>query len=516
MKKPKIYLINPKEDIEGYFGWPMIDKEEQDSLVTVADLSTTTVASLMEPYFDVKICEANIFPVNFNSDADFIGITGKISQSKNTISIAKEFKKRGKTVIIGGSYASLSPEKLRPFCDILICGEIEDIADEVFSDIASGNWKSKYQGAKPNLEKPLLPRWDLYPNEKGAMGAIQISRGCPFQCEFCDVIQYLGRKQRYKPIENIKLELDHLYKYGYRNVFISDDNLTANRKKAKEILRFLIEWNQNTQNGAISFITQASIDMARDEEMLQLVADAGINRLFIGIETPNLDSLKETRKFQNVKIDMVEEIQKIFKQGMIIYGGMIVGFDNDTLDSFENQFIFATESNIPFFSLGFLSAMDQTPLKTKVQLDGRLLDEANNPYPGNFFSTNMLFKNISPEEAVIGMKWLINNLYAPKNFGERMLKIIPFLAQYENTLNFSNIKDPKTSKSIFRRIGLLPKLDKETAKMYSEIIKEVSKTPKIAPQVFSYFLLYVNQRILFNKYGVWDQTLLDQPVFKFA
>src|ERR1041384_4790412 len=214
--------------------------------------------------------------------------------------IAAEFRRRGKTALIGGPYASVSPDVVRPHCDILVRGEIEDIAAKMFGDLASGDYADEYVGTRPDMRASPIPRWDLYPNDRAGMGTVQTSRGCPFECEFCDVIQYLGRKQRHKSPARVLAELDALYDHGYRAVFLAYDNFTVYRARAKELLLALKEWNDAGKG--MAFTTQVSIDCARDTEMLELCADAGLVNVFIGIETPNESSLRETKKRQNVGI----------------------------------------------------------------------------------------------------------------------------------------------------------------------------------------------------------------------
>jgi radical SAM superfamily enzyme YgiQ (UPF0313 family) len=513
--KKKIYLINPKEADIGYFRWPE-EPGKPSKFVYVADLATTTVARLMEPYFDVEICEASISEVNFDTDADFIGITGKITQWGHMRELANEFRKRGKIVIFGGPYVSLSFDRARPYCDILVIGEIEEIADEMFAEIASGNWKPEYKGTQPDLAISPIPRWDIYPNRSALMGTIQISRGCPFQCEFCDVIEYLGRKQRHKPVDNILKELDELYKFGYREAFIADDNLTVYRKKAKEILQAVGDWNRKQLDGNMFFRTQVSIDIARDEEMMDIATYSGLYAVFIGIETPNLESLKETRKFQNLRIDLVEEVQSVFRHGLSVYGGMIVGFDNDTPDIFEAQFEFITASQVPYVTYGLLNAPDQTPLHERLQKDNRLIefDEENIMAGGNAYETNILFKNISTEEAQIGSKWLMNNIYSPFNFGERMCNFIELLGESKMPVQSQNRSTLLTvEKELYKFIRKLKLIGEEEKLMYERVLKVMNKHPHSIRHVMAYLALYASVRYSMNVKNTWDQSLVGKSVF---
>ena len=349
-----LYLINPRPADPSYFGAEAFGQWGYDPAQAIADLATSTVAALAPDDWTVTICEEYVEPIDFAIDADFIGITGKVIQGQRMNEVADIFRKLGKTVIIGGPHASLSPQAVREHCDILVIGELESIAEEFFGDLERGDWKSEYTAEKPDLAVTPVPKFHLYPNDRALSGCVQTSRGCPFECEFCDVIQYLGRKQRHKPVEAILAELDVLYDLGYRAVFLADDNFTVYRKRAKKVLAALAEWNEARPDGPVAFHTQVSIDAARDPEILDLCGRAGLTRVFIGIETPNEDSLRETGKRQNVGVDLVGQVEAFLAHGISVIGGMIVGFDHDGPDIFQRQLDFAMATPIPIFTLGAL------------------------------------------------------------------------------------------------------------------------------------------------------------------
>src|ERR1700674_3529931 len=239
-----IYFINPRAKFPTYFSAEIFAACGFKPATAMADLAIPTLAALAPADFDVRLCDENISPLDLDIDVDFVGITGKVTQQERMIEIARHFRQRGKTVIIGGPQASLSPESLRRECDVLVTGEIENIAGQFFADLSTGSWKQQYFGDKPDLDKTPIPKWAAYPNHRAAMGTVQTSRGCPFECEFCDVIQYLGRKQRHKPISNVLTELDVLYAQGYRTVFLADDNFTAYRRRSRELLGAISEWQR--------------------------------------------------------------------------------------------------------------------------------------------------------------------------------------------------------------------------------------------------------------------------------
>ena len=285
----------------------------------------------------VTICDERITRVDFDTAADVIGITGKVSQRNRMIELARKFRARGKLVIFGGPYVSLNPDDLRPHADIIVRGEAEEIAPRLFADIASGKWEKDYEGTKPDLSLSPVPRWDLYPRRAAVTGQVQTSRGCPFDCEFCDVIQYLGRKQRWKEPDQVARELDVLHGFGYRHIFFADDNFTVMRRRTHALLDRLVEWNAQHPPGSVTFATQVSVDLASDTALLEHCAAAGLRSVFIGIETPNRESLAETHKRQNIRVDLAAEVTKVVQAGIMVMGGMIVGFDHDDSSIFERQ-----------------------------------------------------------------------------------------------------------------------------------------------------------------------------------
>lgn len=425
MQAQSLYLINPRTKTPSYFGAEVFASLGMPPAQGIADLAVVTVAAIAPPHWEISVCDEFISPIDFDHPAEFIGLTGKITQAQRMVEVASEFRRRGKTVIIGGPYASLCPEEFRGRCDILLQGELESIGAKFFSDLERREWQDEYIGEKSDLSLSPTPRWDLYPTDRALSGSVQTSRGCPFECEFCDVIQYLGRKQRGKPVPQVLKELDVLYEHGFRAVFIADDNFTAFRARARELLIGLRDWNAKRPSGRVSFNTQLSIDAARDPELLCMLADAGIRNVFIGIETPNQDSLKETHKRQNVGIDIVDQVRAFVNRGVAVTGGMIVGFDHDGPDIFERQFKFAMSSPIPIFSLGALVAPVATPLYTRISNAGRLVTGASavssSPSP---WDTNIIPVRMSREELLRGVRMLCEELYTPANFGKRVLNLI--------------------------------------------------------------------------------------------
>lgn len=511
-----LYLVAPKSTMPHSFGAEVYEHWGYSPSQLIGDVALTTVAALAPPDFEVAACDEALTPVDFDTPADFVGITGKITQSQRMLEIAETFRRRGKTVLIGGPYASLSPSSVRESCDILVLGEVEDIAEDLFGDLRSGQWKDTYLGGRPDLARSPLPRWELYPHERTRTGAVQTSRGCPFDCEFCDVIQYLGRKQRHKPVTQVLGELDALYDYGYGHVFLSDDNFTVYRSRAKELAGALRDWNLKASRGPVFFSTQASIDAARDEELLRMCADARLTTMFIGLETPNEESLRETKKHQNLLEDPIEQVRLLLAHGIYVISGMMVGFDSDGPDIFERQFEFAMANPIPIFSLGMLTAPEATPLYARMRQSGRLI-ESGGEVPAVPWDSNIVPAGMTPEQMSIGMKWLANRLYRPEFFGERLLH---YMRSFKPVSESGSQRRPLPAREDLYRdtSGLMQRFLRsgaEEMEMALRVERALAGKPELIRTVRTSILQYAQIRCLYDMGDYWDPVLgrLEAPPF---
>ena len=244
---------------------------------------------------------------------------------------------------------------------------------------------------------------------------MQFSRGCPFQCEFCDIIVIFGRRPRVKEPDQLVAELDDMRRVGFHSAFIVDDNFIGNRKKAKALLEKLIPWMEQ-HNYPLRLTTEASIDLAEDPELMDMMYRANFRSVFIGIETPRIDSLMETKKFQNVRGDSLEaKLARIQRAGLDINAGFIVGFDSDDNGIFDDQFRFIQDNGITLAMVGMLQAIPKTPLYERLEREGRLVEEDPN--------CNFIPKQMTRAELVDGYQKLVKRLYTPEAFLERYFKV---------------------------------------------------------------------------------------------
>jgi radical SAM superfamily enzyme YgiQ (UPF0313 family) len=493
-----IYLINPAESGPAFHGAEVLMAWGLPRITTMADLSTTTVAALVPPDWSVSICDERVEDVDIDHPASFIGITGKVSQFPRMVELAREFRQRGKTVIIGGPFASLNSDDVRPHADVLVVGEFEGIAAQVFADLSAGTQQSHYEGGRPDLKSSPIPRCDLYPKGRALVAQVQTSRGCPFECEFCDVIQYLGRKQRWKDPQQVIGEVQTLYARGIRTVYFADDNFTVVRRRARDLLRQLTDWNAQHGVRRMLFSTQVSIDLARDKEMLSLCAAAGLRTVFVGVETPNEESLAETLKRQNLRIELAEEVKKIVRAGIMVTCGIIVGFDHDGPDIFQRQANFINTLPIPVISFSLLMAPRATPLFARMAAEGRLVEWQRWGEGGGFLETNIRPLLMSEAELKGGASWLLNRIFEPGAFGERVRHFVEICGEHEAQPHRSI--DPFLAK----RLSDLGPAENDLVQL---LIGLGRTRPDLLPQLAHILFSYCQIRYVLSYYGVWDPEL---------
>jgi radical SAM superfamily enzyme YgiQ (UPF0313 family) len=418
-----IYLVQPKFP-PSYWGLDHFMALTPFSAV-FPPLGLLTLAALTPAEHPVALCDQNAGEeVDYETDAQIVCITGYIIQMTRVFEIADRFRARGKTVVIGGPIANLIPELCRPHCDVLFEGEAEYTWPRFLKEYAEGRAGDHYvEHEKIHLPDSPPPQLDVL-ESRYAHGIVQCTRGCPFTCEFCDIIVMYGRKMRYKPVEQVLQEVQAWHARGAAQVFFADDNFVGNRAYAKELLRALAEWNAR-QHHAMSFYTQCSIDMVRDNELLRLLRDANFISVFLGIESPRKSSLAETKKMQNERIDLVEAVHKIQSYNLFVSAGMIVGFDNDDVDIFDEQYEFLQKAQIPMAMLSVLLAVPKTPLYNRLKAEGRLFNMKGDTadcshYVGTAGGTNFHPLRMTREELRTGQQRLYQRLYAPEAFAHRL------------------------------------------------------------------------------------------------
>jgi len=415
----KIYLVAPKNP-ESFWTFDRILPSLNKKCV-FPNLSLPTVAGITPRQHEVVLCDENVEAVDFDTDADIVGLTGYVVHKQRILKMAAEFRRRGKFVVAGGPFASLCPEELRGKVDVIFVDEAEYTWPQFLRDYEAGSWQPEYrQDEKPSMHDSPLPRFDLLKVDRYRTMTIQFARGCPFNCEFCDIIVMYGRRPRTKSVAQVMAEVQDIYRLGIRNIFVVDDNFIGNKKEAKELLRALSEW-QRANGYAIEFMTEVTLNIAQDDELLQLMRQANFTSIFVGIETPRAASLQETHKLQNLRGSLLESVHRIQRAGMEIMAGMIVGFDHDDPSIFDEHFRFIQEARIPVSMTGMLNAMPKTPLYQRLKQAGRLIAES---VGDQFVFTNIIPQRMSRVQFYEGYKKLLQRLYSYRHYRRRVMQLI--------------------------------------------------------------------------------------------
>ena len=415
----RLLLINPRFPESFWtFKWA-INEILPNTRAINAPLGLATLAALTPSEWNITIVDENIESIPSDPAVDIIGVCGMGVQFPRQRELLQYYRNRGYFVVAGGSYASLCPEKFTALADSVIAGEAEYIWPLFCADYGAGKPQQLYQetGTVALMDSPT-PRFELLKLDYYANASLQFSRGCPYRCEFCDIIVMFGRRPRVKSPDQIGQELDALRIQGVRRVFFVDDNLIGHRPQVKILLKYLADY-QRRHDYAFSFGTEATLNLAYDEELLSLFRAANFSWIFIGIETTDEESLKETKKTQNIGSDVLGGVRNIYRHGIDVLAGFIVGFDNDTLDTFDRQREFIMAAGIQSAMIGLLHAMPRTPLYERIQREGRLREEAedtNNTRAGS----NIMPKRMEYESMVTRYQQLYHELLADLAISERL------------------------------------------------------------------------------------------------
>ena len=392
-------------------------------------LGLLTVAAMLPAEWPKKLVDLNTTPLTDDdlAWADMVMLSAMIVQKRSALAIIERCKGRGKKVVAGGPLFSTQYQQFSGV-DHFILNEAEATLPEFLADLAVGTPKAVYRSElRPDITRTPIPLWSLIDVRKYATMAIQYSRGCPFNCEFCDIIVMNGRTPRTKTPDQMLAEFQALYDTGWRkSVFIVDDNFIGNTARVKQLLPELIAW-QRAHRFPFTLLTEVSVNLATDEELLRLMSAANFFKVFLGIETPVRDSLLECGKKQNTTGSMADKVAVIHRHGMQVMGGFIVGFDNDPENIFDLQMRFIQQIGVVTAMVGILTALPQTRLWHRLQAEGRLLHEAS----GENTDGCLNFRpKMDREKLLEGYRRLLSSLYSHKHYYQR---INTFLKTYRPT-----------------------------------------------------------------------------------
>ncbi|HMK35541.1 MAG TPA: DUF4070 domain-containing protein [Desulfomonilaceae bacterium] len=423
-------------------------------------LGLLTVGSMLPKDWDLRLVDMNV--ENLTNEAlnwaDLVMIGAMVVQKDSVREVVDRCREMGKKIVAGGPLFTSVPQEYEDI-DHLVLNEGEITLPLFLRDLERGTPRRVYTSEeRPDITQTPPPRWELINTALYASMSVQYSRGCPFDCEFCDIVKLNGRKPRVKSNEQMLRELDVLYDLGWRGrCFIVDDNFIGNRVKVKSLLKELIVW-QGRRDYPFTLFTEASVNLAQDEDLMDLMAEAGFDSVFLGLETPAEECLQECGKHQNRAVDLLESVKTIQRHGMEVMGGFIIGFDNDPPNIFERQIKFIQNSGVVKAMIGLLNAIPGTRLYQRLKDEGRLLDLGT----GDNCDGNINF--IPKMDAKIlreGYQAVLNKIYSPKEYYARVSE---FLKDYKP------IRKKRIDKleivAFFNSIVYLGILDKGMSKIY--------------------------------------------------
>jgi len=439
-------------------------------------LGLLTVAAMLPSEWEKRLVDLNVTALS-DEDltwADYVFISAMIVQRKSAQTVIKRSRTAGVQVVAGGPLFTMEHEQF-PDVDHFVLNEAEETLAPFLQDLEQGQARSLYTSDEfPDIHQTPVPLWELVNLKHYDSVSIQFSRGCPFNCDFCNVTSLLGHRPRTKTAAQIIAELDSIYALGWRkSIFFVDDNFIGNKKYIKtELLPALIKWRKGKIG--MRFSTEASINLADDPELLSFMVQAGFDAVFIGIETPNEDSLAECSKNQNKGRDLVESVKHLQRAGLQVQGGFIVGFDNDSASIFQQQIDFIQKSGIVTAMVGLLQAPLGTRLYERMQTEGRLVNEFSGD---NVDGSTNIIPRMGLETLREGYHDILSHIYAPQFYYERVLT---FLREY-NPPKIRFHPDPQYILALWRSIYKLGIRGVERVQYWRLFFWTLFRRPRLFP-----------------------------------
>ncbi|MBE0603198.1 MAG: B12-binding domain-containing radical SAM protein [Deltaproteobacteria bacterium] len=395
-------------------------------------LGLLTVSAMLPPHWKRKLVDVNVEKLRDRdlAWADVAFLSAMLVQGPSLEQLIARCRKAGLRTVVGGPVTSAENPSYAD-ADHVFRGEAETLIEELVSDLETGKARRFYEASgRADITRVPPPDFHLARMGRYSSMPVQYSRGCPFNCEFCDVIELFGRVPRTKTTHQVLQEFEHLYRSGWRgSVFVVDDNFVGNKNVLKGLLPRITDWMASRGNPFYLF-TQASINLAEDDELLSLMHAARFDKVFVGIETPSVECNRAAGKMQNVKADLLECVKRIQKSGMEVMGGFIVGFDQDTPDTFQRQIDFIREAAIPISMVGLLTALPNTQLWRRLSEEGRILRQSMGD------NTDILLNympKMNPEALLAGYRKVLSSIYSPSEYFERTLVLLSRLGSRPRT-----------------------------------------------------------------------------------
>jgi len=439
-------------------------------------LGLITVAALLPGQFQMRLVDLNVDGLTDDdlAWADMAFISAMAVQRKSAIYVIDRCKSKGLKIVAGGPLFTAEPNAFGQV-DYLVLGEAEVTLPAFIADLKNGCPKKIYNAdGYPDMHQTPVPLWDLIPMRRYASLNIQYSRGCPFNCEFCNITALFGRTPRIKTPQQVVAELDVIYQAGWRgNIFFVDDNFIGNKRSLKEhLLPALIKWRKN-KKGCV-FFTEASINLADDPELMAMMAEAGFDSVFIGIETPDANSLTECCKTHNKNRDLLQDVKKIHRSGLQVMGGFIVGFDSDPPSIFQRQIDFIQKSGIVTAMVGMLQAPPGTRLFERLAREHRVCTEFSGD---NVDGRTNIIPAMGLDKLIDGYRTIMQQIYSPRKYYQRVRRILKELKGPAATtpVNWQRIL------AFWRACLRLGVLGKERFQYWRLLTWTLARRPKLLP-----------------------------------
>jgi radical SAM superfamily enzyme YgiQ (UPF0313 family) len=460
-------------------------------------LGLLTVASMLPFSWAKRLVDCNVRALN-DQDlewADIVFVSGMSVQKDSAEEIIRRGKQFGKKIVAGGPLFTAHSDEFDGI-DHLVLNEAEITLPEFLSDLAAGNLKHVYTTDRwADITSTPIPSWDLISlNKYGSMN-IQYSRGCPYDCEFCDITVLYGRVPRTKTSEQVTAELDALYDRGWRGgVFFVDDNFIGNKEKLRKvILPAMIEWMEKKRH-PFNLNTEASINLADDDDLMRLMTRAGFDTVFVGIESPNEESLIECKKIPNRNRNLVQSVKKVQRFGLEVQGGFIVGFDQDPASIFDRLVGFIQETNIVTAMVGLLNAPKGTRLYKRLLGEGRILTSMS----GNNtdFSMNFL-PQMNLRTLMEGYHKVLNQLYSPEEYYKRVKQ---FLKDYKPMTGRPFRFQSQYLRALIKSVFILGIAGKERIYYWRLFFWSLFNRPRMFPMAITFAIYGFHFRRVFEQY----------------
>jgi radical SAM superfamily enzyme YgiQ (UPF0313 family) len=485
----RIYLIAPRHPDNFWSMQGTARLLGAKTLMPNAALATLMALTPSGINVEYVLCDENVSELDWRIPCDLAVITGATLHKKRIHELCAGFRQKDISVALGGAYASINHDLCTNLADFRFIGEAEYTWPAFLQQWTNGNAMPVYhQKTYIDLKDSPAPDWSLINANDYVNISVQTSRGCPNNCDFCDVIQYVGRKPRTKSVEQVMREVKNAHSIGARTVFFSDDNFLADKVFTGELLAELISWNSE-QSRPLSFSTQITVEIADDEKLLRMCADARFSVLFLGVETVRRECLLEVHKAHNLKYDIDERVSRISRYGIMPFLGMIVGFDHDDESVFDELYDFIARTNSPIAGISLLNAPRHTPLYDRMEKEGRLMGD---DFSGEWqLYTNIIPKQMSRAALLRNYCELFKKIYDPELFHQRLNGCLTQV-DYQNNSYTQKRFDPRQLSHGLRMITYFLLFAKpEVHKLFWQSMKGTWKiNPKLMRRAFTFLAQY--------------------------